>query len=54
MVEYIVCVNIHWTHVTAKSTNNNIHWTHVTAKSTNNNAVSFFVSDLKILYYNNY
>ena len=33
----------------------NIHGTHMSAdKSTNNNAVVFFVSDLKIVYYNNY
>ena len=33
----------------------NIHRIHVTAnKSTNNNVVFFFVSDLKIVYYNNY
>ena len=33
----------------------NIHGTHVTAhNSTNNNIVFFFVSDLKIVYYNNY
>ena len=32
----------------------NIHGTHVTAtNSTNNNVVFFFVSDLKIVYYNN-
>ena len=33
----------------------NIHGTHVTSNnSTNNNVVFFLVSDLKILYYNNY
>ena len=33
----------------------NIQGTHVAADiSTNNNAVFFFVSDLKIVYYNNY
>ena len=33
----------------------NIHGTYVTANnSTNNNVVFFFVSDLKIVYYNNY
>ena len=33
----------------------NIHKTHVTASNfTTNNAVLFFVSDLKIVYYNNY
>ena len=33
----------------------NIHGTHVTANnSTNNNVVFFFVSDLQIVYYNNY
>ena len=33
----------------------NIHRTHVTANySTNNKVVFFFVSDLKIVYYNNY
>ena len=33
----------------------NIHGTHETAnESANNNAVFFFVSDLKIVYYNNY
>ena len=33
----------------------NIHGTHVTAKdSTNNNVVFFFISDFKIIYYNNY
>ena len=33
----------------------NIYGTHVTANnSTNNNVVFFFVSDLKIVYYNNY
>ena len=33
----------------------NIHRTHVTANnSTNNNFAFFFVSDLKIEYYNNY
>ena len=33
----------------------NIHGTHVTANnSTNNNAVFFFVSGLKIVYYDNY
>ena len=32
-----------------------MHWTHVTAdKSTNNTVVFFFVSDLKMVYYNNY
>ena len=37
----IGCLNIDGTHVTANN-------------STNNNAVFFFVSDLKIVYYNNY
>ena len=33
----------------------NIHGTHMTTnKSTNNNVVLFLVSDLKIVYYNNY
>ena len=32
----------------------NIHGTHVTANTSTNNNVSFFVSDLKIVYYNNY
>ena len=38
---FIGCLNIHGTHVTA---NNSI----------NDNVVFFFVSDLKIVYYNNY
>ena len=37
----IGCLKIHGTHVTAK-------------KSTNNNVVFFFLSDLKIVYYNSY
>ena len=37
----IGCLNIHGTHLTAKN-------------STNNNVVFFVVSDLKIVYYNNY
>ena len=32
----------------------NIHETHVTAYNSTNNNVLFFVSDLKIVYYNNY
>ena len=32
----------------------NIHGTHVTANNWTNNNVFFFVSDLKILYNNNY
>ena len=38
---FIGCLNIHENPVTANN-------------STNNNAVFFFVSDLKIVYYNNY
>ena len=38
---YIGCLNIHESHVTANNT-------------TNNNVVLFFVSYLKIVYYNNY
>ena len=38
---YIGCLNIHETHVTANN-------------SVNNYAVFFFVSDLKIVYYNRY
>ena len=32
----------------------NIHGTHVTANNSTNDNVFFFVSDLKIVYYNNY
>ena len=32
----------------------NIHGTHVTANNSTNNNVFFFVSDLKIVYSNNY
>ena len=32
----------------------NIHGTHVTANNSTNNNVFFFVSDLKILHYDNY
>ena len=38
---YTGCLNIHGTHVTSNN-------------STNNNVVFFFVSDLKIIYFNNY
>ena len=38
---YIGCLNIYGTHVTANNT-------------TTDNVVSFFVSDLKIVHYNNY
>ena len=42
-------------HVTANIGYLNIHGTHVTANnSTNNNVVFFFLSDLKIVYNNNY
>ena len=37
----IGCLNVHGAHVTANN-------------STNNNDVLFFVSELKIVYYNNY
>ena len=40
LYKYIRCLNLHGTHVTA----NNF---------TNDNVVFFFVSDLKIVYYNN-
>ena len=38
---YIGCLNTHGSHMT-------------TTNSTNDNVVFFFVSDLKIVYYNNY
>ena len=41
MHSYIGCLSIHETYVTANN-------------STNDNAEFFFVSDLKIVYYNNY
>ena len=41
ILSYIGCVNIHGSHVTANNSNNY-------------NVVFFFVSDLKIVYYNNY
>ena len=56
----IGCLNIHGTHVTANNSNNNkgclnINRTQVTANNfTTNNNVFFFVSDLKIVYDNNY
>ena len=65
----IGCVNIHGTHVTANIGCLNTRGTYVTANigclntrgtyvtannSTNDNVLFFFVSDLKIVYYNNY
>ena len=50
----IGCLNIHWIHVTANIGCLNIDGTYVTANnSTNNNVVFFFVSDFKIVCYNN-
>ena len=55
MAANIGCLNIHRLYVTANIMCLNIHRTHVTANnSTNNNDVFFFVSDLKIVYYNNH
>ena len=47
------CLNIHGVHVTANVGCLNIHGVHVTANNFTN-IVFFSVSDLKIVYYNNY
>ena len=56
----IGCLNVYGTSVTANNSTTkigclNIQGTQVTANnSSNNNVVFFFVSNLKIVYYNNY